>query len=190
MYVYHCLFPSDRQGMFCQANEDYMLPESLGNRKEFTSRVYNILYPAVVCFPHLNGCDLQYFDDFVRVLFSLRELREKIQPEIMELIKQQRLNRLCEGTCFRKISSRRRQGETHSVHIHDTPLCIQAYCPSTAQSQSNLCWVHKVSSSVSTVCFLFIHPLCAPLIAVFPLRYENPTGDMRSLKLWTAVKPL
>ncbi|XP_039593536.1 engulfment and cell motility protein 1 isoform X1 [Polypterus senegalus] len=37
------------------------------------------------------------------------ELREKIQPEIMELIKQQRLNRLCEGTCFRKISSRRRQ---------------------------------------------------------------------------------
>uniref|UniRef100_A0A8C1Z5J4 Engulfment and cell motility 1 (ced-12 homolog, C. elegans) n=1 Tax=Cyprinus carpio TaxID=7962 RepID=A0A8C1Z5J4_CYPCA len=29
--------------------------------------------------------------------------------EIMELIKQQRLNRLCEGTCFRKISSRRRQ---------------------------------------------------------------------------------
>ncbi|XP_064409229.1 engulfment and cell motility protein 1 isoform X2 [Latimeria chalumnae] len=37
------------------------------------------------------------------------ELREKIQPEIMELIKQQRLNRLVEGTCFRKISSRRRQ---------------------------------------------------------------------------------
>lgn len=45
---------------------------------------------------------------------SCRELREKIQPEIMELIKQQRLNRLCEGTCFRKISSRRRQGETNS----------------------------------------------------------------------------
>ncbi|XP_078271182.1 engulfment and cell motility protein 1 isoform X2 [Rhinoraja longicauda] len=37
------------------------------------------------------------------------ELREKIQPEILELVKQQRLNRLCEGTCFRKISSRRRQ---------------------------------------------------------------------------------
>lgn len=46
------------------------------------------------------------------VCSSCRELREKIQPEIMELIKQQRLNRLCEGTCFRKISSRRRQGET------------------------------------------------------------------------------
>ncbi len=43
-----------------------------------------------------------------------RELREKIHPEIMELIKQQRLNRLCEGTCFRKISSRRRQGKKHS----------------------------------------------------------------------------
>ncbi|KAL4616895.1 engulfment and cell motility protein 1-like [Arapaima gigas] len=37
------------------------------------------------------------------------ELQEKIQPEIMELVKQQRLHRLCEGTCFRKISSRRRQ---------------------------------------------------------------------------------
>lgn len=44
--------------------------------------------------------------------FSLisRELREKIQPEILELIKQQRLNRLCEGSSFRKIGNRRRQG--------------------------------------------------------------------------------
>uniref|UniRef100_A0A8C3ET61 Engulfment and cell motility 1 n=1 Tax=Corvus moneduloides TaxID=1196302 RepID=A0A8C3ET61_CORMO len=37
------------------------------------------------------------------------ELKEKIQPEILELIKQQRLNRLVEGTCFRKLNSRRRQ---------------------------------------------------------------------------------
>ncbi|KAM9296325.1 engulfment and cell motility protein 2 [Gastrophryne carolinensis] len=37
------------------------------------------------------------------------ELREKIQPEILELIKQQRLNRLCEGSSFRKIGNRRRQ---------------------------------------------------------------------------------
>uniref|UniRef100_A0A3B3QC94 Si:dkey-56f14.7 n=1 Tax=Paramormyrops kingsleyae TaxID=1676925 RepID=A0A3B3QC94_9TELE len=37
------------------------------------------------------------------------ELQEKIQPEVMELVKQQRLQRLCEGTCFRKTSSRRRQ---------------------------------------------------------------------------------
>lgn len=49
-------------------------------------------------------------------MFFGRELREKIQPEIMELIKQQRLNRLCEGTCFRKISSRRRQGEAQHSH--------------------------------------------------------------------------
>uniref|UniRef100_A0A3B1KIH4 Si:dkey-56f14.7 n=1 Tax=Astyanax mexicanus TaxID=7994 RepID=A0A3B1KIH4_ASTMX len=39
----------------------------------------------------------------------MQELREKLQPEVAELIKQQRLNRLCEGTCFRKISTRRRQ---------------------------------------------------------------------------------
>ncbi|XP_048882298.1 engulfment and cell motility protein 1-like [Brienomyrus brachyistius] len=37
------------------------------------------------------------------------ELQERIQPEVMELVKQQRLQRLCEGTCFRKASSRRRQ---------------------------------------------------------------------------------
>ncbi|XP_072403757.1 engulfment and cell motility protein 3 isoform X1 [Chiloscyllium punctatum] len=37
------------------------------------------------------------------------ELRERLKPELMELIKQQRLNRLCDGTLFRKISSRRRQ---------------------------------------------------------------------------------
>lgn len=39
-----------------------------------------------------------------------RELREKLKPELMGLIRQQRLLRLCEGTLFRKISSRRRQG--------------------------------------------------------------------------------
>nr|XP_036881288.1 engulfment and cell motility protein 3 isoform X4 [Manis javanica] len=37
------------------------------------------------------------------------ELREKLKPELMGLIRQQRLLRLCEGTVFRKISSRRRQ---------------------------------------------------------------------------------
>lgn len=39
-----------------------------------------------------------------------RELREKLKPELLELIRQQRLLHLCEGTLFRKISSRRRQG--------------------------------------------------------------------------------
>lgn len=39
-----------------------------------------------------------------------RELREKLKPELLGLIRQQRLLRLCEGTLFRKISSRRRQG--------------------------------------------------------------------------------
>ncbi|XP_068812264.1 engulfment and cell motility protein 3 isoform X2 [Struthio camelus] len=37
------------------------------------------------------------------------ELRERLKPELLELIRQQRLMRLCEGTLFRKISSRRRQ---------------------------------------------------------------------------------
>ncbi|XP_010610517.1 engulfment and cell motility protein 3 isoform X3 [Fukomys damarensis] len=37
------------------------------------------------------------------------ELREKLKPELLGLIRQQRLLRLCEGTLFHKISSRRRQ---------------------------------------------------------------------------------
>ncbi|KAF3854490.1 hypothetical protein F7725_022545 [Dissostichus mawsoni] len=37
------------------------------------------------------------------------ELKERLKPELLELIRQQRLNRLCQGTMFRKISNRRRQ---------------------------------------------------------------------------------
>uniref|UniRef100_A0A8C6T287 Engulfment and cell motility 3 n=1 Tax=Neogobius melanostomus TaxID=47308 RepID=A0A8C6T287_9GOBI len=37
------------------------------------------------------------------------ELKERLKPELLELIRQQRLNRLCQGTMFRQISSRRRQ---------------------------------------------------------------------------------
>ncbi|TSS60378.1 Engulfment and cell motility protein 3 [Bagarius yarrelli] len=37
------------------------------------------------------------------------ELKERLKPELLELIRQQRLNRLCHGTLFRKISNRRRQ---------------------------------------------------------------------------------
>ncbi|XP_075045579.1 engulfment and cell motility protein 3-like isoform X1 [Mixophyes fleayi] len=37
------------------------------------------------------------------------ELRKQLEPELMNLIRQQRLHYLCEGTKFRKVSSRRRQ---------------------------------------------------------------------------------
>ncbi|XP_075704421.1 engulfment and cell motility protein 3 isoform X2 [Rhinoderma darwinii] len=37
------------------------------------------------------------------------ELRKQLQPELLNLIRQQRLHYLCEGTKFRKISRRRRQ---------------------------------------------------------------------------------
>ncbi len=46
------------------------------------------------------------------LVFAFSELKERLKPELLELIRQQRLNRLCHGTLFRKISSRRRQGET------------------------------------------------------------------------------
>ncbi|KAM5126453.1 engulfment and cell motility protein 3, partial [Mantella aurantiaca] len=37
------------------------------------------------------------------------ELREELQPDLLNLIRQQRFHFLCEGTKFRKVSSRRRQ---------------------------------------------------------------------------------
>lgn len=100
-------------------------------------------------------------------MFFGRELREKIQPEIMELIKQQRLNRLCEGTCFRKISSRRRQGEAQHLHMYAhrskhefttlqtwlLVIRIRIHCHASC--------IHKRSASVSSFvffCSLFPSP--------------------------------
>lgn len=63
--------------------------------------------------PHLPWCPMGLAlpqSQSVSPLPPPRELREKLKPELMGLIRQQRLLRLCEGTVFRKISSRRRQG--------------------------------------------------------------------------------
>uniref|UniRef100_A0A4W4EP44 ELMO domain-containing protein n=1 Tax=Electrophorus electricus TaxID=8005 RepID=A0A4W4EP44_ELEEL len=71
---------------------------------QFKSRLQNLSYTEILKIRQSERMNQEDFQSRPIV-----ELREKIQPEIMELIKQQRLNRLCEGTCFRKISSRRRQ---------------------------------------------------------------------------------
>ncbi|XP_066571851.1 engulfment and cell motility protein 1 isoform X4 [Amia ocellicauda] len=71
---------------------------------QFKSKLQNLSYTEIL---KLRQSERMNQEDFQSR--PIVELREKIQPEIMELIKQQRLNRLCEGTCFRKISSRRRQ---------------------------------------------------------------------------------
>lgn len=56
---------------------------------------------------------LKQFVQCVSVFLS-SELKERLKPELLELIRQQRLNRLCQGTMFRKITQRRRQGEKHA----------------------------------------------------------------------------
>ncbi|XP_061110948.1 engulfment and cell motility protein 1 isoform X1 [Conger conger] len=71
---------------------------------QFKSRLQNLSYTEIL---KIRQSERMNQEDFQSR--PILELREKIQPEIMLLIKQQRLNRLCEGTCFRKISSRRRQ---------------------------------------------------------------------------------
>ncbi|XP_046690413.1 engulfment and cell motility protein 1 isoform X4 [Silurus meridionalis] len=71
---------------------------------QFKTRLQNLSYTEILKIRQSERMNQEEFQSR-----PILELREKIQPEIMELIKQQRLNRLCEGTCFRKISSRRRQ---------------------------------------------------------------------------------
>lgn len=111
-----------------------------------------------------------------------RELREKIQPEIMELIKQQRLNRLCEGTCFRKISSRRRQGEKHKCAWGR--LRSQITTTYTLHPHRPLfCFFPRLSQSVCSPSL----PSTLPLIALFPLLYGNPTGDILSQEILETV---
>ncbi|XP_078395453.1 engulfment and cell motility protein 1 isoform X1 [Cetorhinus maximus] len=71
---------------------------------QFKSKLQNLSYTEIL---KIRQSERMNQEDFKSR--PILELREKIQPEILELVKQQRLNRLCEGTCFRKISSRRRQ---------------------------------------------------------------------------------
>ncbi|XP_078274763.1 engulfment and cell motility protein 2 isoform X1 [Rhinoraja longicauda] len=71
---------------------------------QFKNKVRCMSYSEIL---RLRQSERMSQDDFQSP--PIIELREKIQPEVMELIKQQRLNRLCEGTSFRKVSNRRRQ---------------------------------------------------------------------------------
>uniref|UniRef100_A0A8C7GN55 Engulfment and cell motility 1 n=1 Tax=Oncorhynchus kisutch TaxID=8019 RepID=A0A8C7GN55_ONCKI len=87
-------------------------PNSLDQLK---SRLQNLSYTEIL---KIRQSERMNQEDFQSR--PILELREKIQPEIMELIKQQRLNRLCDGTCFRKISSRRRQ-VLHYGDLEESP---------------------------------------------------------------------
>ncbi|XP_068092501.1 engulfment and cell motility protein 1 isoform X1 [Hyperolius riggenbachi] len=71
---------------------------------QFKCRLQNLSYTEIL---KIRQSERMNQEDFQSR--PILELKEKIQPEILELIKQQRLNRLVEGTCFRKLNNRRRQ---------------------------------------------------------------------------------
>uniref|UniRef100_A0A8C6AXL4 Engulfment and cell motility 1 n=1 Tax=Monodon monoceros TaxID=40151 RepID=A0A8C6AXL4_MONMO len=71
---------------------------------QFKSKLQNLSYTEIL---KIRQSERMNQEDFQSR--PILELKEKIQPEILELIKQQRLNRLVEGTCFRKLNCRRRQ---------------------------------------------------------------------------------
>ncbi|XP_061688278.1 engulfment and cell motility protein 2 isoform X4 [Syngnathoides biaculeatus] len=78
-----------------------MKPSSLDQLK---NKLRGLSYSEIL---RLRQSERMSQDDFQSP--PIIELRERIQPEILELIKQQRFNRLCEGSCFRKVGNRRRQ---------------------------------------------------------------------------------
>lgn len=101
-----------------------------------------------------------------------RELREKIQPEILELIKQQRLNRLCEGSSFRKIGNRRRQGELKAWVLGRLSLlpgaaalrggsCLGSPCGEQAGNESSFCPSCAQASPGTVLTHLPVFP-CVP----------------------------
>ncbi|XP_062822877.1 engulfment and cell motility protein 2 isoform X1 [Anolis carolinensis] len=80
------------------------LPSKPSSLDQFKSKLRSLSYSEIL---RLRQSERMSQDDFQSP--PIVELRQKIQPEILELIKQQRLNRLCEGSSFRKIGNRRRQ---------------------------------------------------------------------------------
>uniref|UniRef100_A0ACB8F7F7 Engulfment and cell motility protein 2 n=1 Tax=Sphaerodactylus townsendi TaxID=933632 RepID=A0ACB8F7F7_9SAUR len=80
------------------------LPSKPSSLDQFKSRLRSLSYSEIL---RLRQSERMSQDDFQSP--PILELREKIQPEILELIRQQRLNRLCEGSSFRKVGNRRRQ---------------------------------------------------------------------------------
>ncbi|XP_075033785.1 engulfment and cell motility protein 2 isoform X2 [Mixophyes fleayi] len=80
------------------------LPSKPNSLEQLKNKLRGLSYTEIL---RLRQSERLSQDDFQSP--PIVELREKIQPEILELIKQQRLNRLCEGSSFRKISNRRRQ---------------------------------------------------------------------------------
>nr|XP_020662674.1 engulfment and cell motility protein 2 isoform X1 [Pogona vitticeps] len=79
------------------------LPSKPSSLDQFKSKLRSLSYSEIL---RLRQSERLSQDDFQSP--PIVELRERIQPEILELIKQQRLNRLCEGSSFRKIGNRRR----------------------------------------------------------------------------------
>ncbi|NXP74290.1 ELMO3 protein, partial [Ramphastos sulfuratus] len=70
----------------------------------FKSRVNTLSYSEIL---RLRQTERLHQEETLAV--PVQELHEKLKPELLELVRQQRLRYLCQGTLFRKISTRRRQ---------------------------------------------------------------------------------
>ncbi|MEE6499621.1 hypothetical protein FKM82_003515 [Ascaphus truei] len=70
----------------------------------FRTRIFSMNYSEIL---KLRQAERQIQEDALSP--PVMELRQQLKPELLNLIRQQRLHYLCEGTKFRKISTRRRQ---------------------------------------------------------------------------------
>ncbi|XP_053558860.1 engulfment and cell motility protein 3 [Bombina bombina] len=80
------------------------LAHSYASLETFRTKIFSLNYSEIL---KLRQEERQNQDEVLSP--PVMELRMQLKPELLNLIKQQRLHSLCEGTKFRKISSRRRQ---------------------------------------------------------------------------------
>ncbi|KAG7280507.1 hypothetical protein CRUP_022037 [Coryphaenoides rupestris] len=150
-----------------------------GSLDQLKSKLRTLSYSEIL---RLRQTERMSQDDFQSPPI-ISELRERIQPEILELIKQQRLNRLCEGSCFRKLGNRRRQ-----VPVSDIKSVVTGKdCPHMKEKSAL-----KQNKEVLELAFSVFYDPDETLNFVAPNKYEGevpfellsdkiPVSDIKSV---------
>ncbi|KAJ8783121.1 hypothetical protein J1605_009729 [Eschrichtius robustus] len=155
---------------------------------QFKSKLQNLSYTEIL---KIRQSERMNQEDFQSR--PILELKEKIQPEILELIKQQRLNRLVEGTCFRKLNCRRRQDKfwycrlspNHKVlHYGDLEESPQGEVPHDSLQDKRL--LHTITGTQANGCFAIpeLWRLDGPCDLISPCGWRReavPVADIKAV---------
>ncbi|KAH0619555.1 hypothetical protein JD844_000274 [Phrynosoma platyrhinos] len=147
----------------------------------FKSRVNALNYSEIL---RLRQTERMHQEEILAA--PVLELRERLKPELLKLIQQQRLLHLCEGTLFRKISSRRRQDKlwycrlspNHKfLHYGDIEEGIESLpIESLPEKVSQDCDLLDLAFSIS-------YDVGDHLNFIAPTRYESDLDILLSMEL-------